>query len=109
MGPGEKKAKAEKMEWEQGKLGQVEEGIRAGTGWEKGDTGYRRKSLKQGRTAASRSGALKIYSFLLKEKDHCSCSCAWLGCKHDVQTFWCLLQVTDEVVKQDRSQDRPLF
>lgn len=45
---------------EQCKLRQVEERIRVGAGWEDGNIRHRTKSLKQGRTALSRSGALKI-------------------------------------------------
>lgn len=45
---------------EQGKLRQVEERIRVGAGWEDGNMRHRTKRLKQGRTALSRSGALKI-------------------------------------------------
>lgn len=68
------------MTGEQGKLGQAEERIRVGAGWEDGNMRHRTKSLKQGRTALSRAGALKIYTTLFKEKAQCSCT--WLGCKH---------------------------
>lgn len=40
LAPGVKKTNPETTEWGQGKQGQVEEGIRAGTGWD------RIKSLK---------------------------------------------------------------
>lgn len=50
------------MTEEQGKLGQAEERIRVGAGWEDGNMRHRTKSLKQGRTAPSRAGALKIYT-----------------------------------------------
>lgn len=42
-------------------MGQVEERIRVGAGWEDGNVRHRTKSLKQEKTALSRVGALKIY------------------------------------------------
>lgn len=82
LGPGEKAAKAEKMNEVQAKPSQLRRG--SGQGKAGKEVRHRIKSLKQVRTAASTSGAFKIYSLLLKEKDHSSYSCAGLGCKHDV-------------------------